>query len=98
MNFFKRPSSANIPDKILGEQERFLMGRVFVPLSEITTENEACANGPAQSFRRNPRRLTLAKSRQQLKLIRKYSRLTLTKSYQQSKPIQTYPSSNISDQ
>ena len=47
MNFFKRPSSANIPDKILGEQERFLMGRVFVPLSEITTENEACANGPA---------------------------------------------------
>ena len=48
MNFFKRPSSANIPDKILGEQERFLMGRVFVPLSEITTENEACANGPAK--------------------------------------------------
>ena len=47
MNFFKRPSSANIPDKILGEQERFLMDRVFVPLSEITTENEACANGPA---------------------------------------------------
>jgi hypothetical protein len=41
MNFFKRPSSANIPDN--GEQERFLMGRVFVPLSEITTENDACA-------------------------------------------------------
>jgi hypothetical protein len=40
MNFFKRtPSDA--------EETRFLMGRVFEPLSEITTENDACANGPA---------------------------------------------------
>ena len=39
MNFFKRtPSDA---------EARFLMGRVFVPLSESTTENDACANGPA---------------------------------------------------
>ena len=82
MNFFKRPSSANIPDN--GEQERFLMGRVFVPLSEITTENDACA-----CRLRNPRRLTLTKSYQQVKLIE-------TKSYQQVKLIQTYPSSNIS--
>ena len=81
MNFFKRTPSANTPDKILDEQERFLTGPVFLPISEskyFRTENDACANGPAQSFRRNPRRLTLTKSRQQSKLI------------------QTYPSSNIS--
>jgi len=50
MNFFERTPSANIPDKILDEQERFLRGPVFLPISEIKclgAENDACANGPA---------------------------------------------------
>ena len=86
MNFFKRPSSANIPDKILGEQERFLMGRVFVPLSEITTENEACANGPAKPAPIDTREVAevIGNTADDIR------------SYQQSKLIQTCPYSNIS--
>jgi len=52
MNFFKRTPSANIPDKILDEQERFLTGPVFLPISEskyFRTEDDACSNGPIVS-------------------------------------------------
>jgi hypothetical protein len=50
MNFFERTPSANITDKILDEQERFLRGPVFLPISEskyLGAENDPCANGPA---------------------------------------------------
>ena len=92
MNFFKRPSSANIPDKILGEQERFLMGPVFVPLSEITTENEACANGPAPIVSTKPAPIDTHEVAPAVEA----NSDTAIASGQQSKLIQTCPYSNIS--